>query len=145
MSACRRRRRSFKTLDDVLTREMITGTAGTSTYDFPVVLNNVLGAKFKLVKGYAGSAALRLAMERGEIEGFCGVGYNSMRTAGLTEGRATILVQIGLAKNPHMPGVPFIMDYAKSERGPPDLPAGVRLARSRTPDRARRPACRRSG
>ena len=38
---------------------MITGTAGTSTYDFPVVLNNVLGAKFKLVKGYAGSAAKR--------------------------------------------------------------------------------------
>jgi hypothetical protein len=55
---------AFKTIDDVLAREMITGTAGTSTYDFPVVMNNVLGAKFKLVKGYAGSAALRLAMER---------------------------------------------------------------------------------
>jgi tripartite-type tricarboxylate transporter receptor subunit TctC len=106
---------AFKTLDDVLAHEMITGTAGTSTYDFPVVLNNVLGAKFKLVKGYAGSAALRLALDRGEIEGFCGVGYNSMRAAGLTEGRATILVQIGQLKNPHMPDVPFIMDYAKSD------------------------------
>jgi len=105
----------FKSIDDVLTREMITGTAGTSTYDFPVVMNNVIGTKFKLVKGYAGSAALRLAMERGEIEGFCGVGYNSMRTAGLTEGRANILVQVGLARNPHMPNVPFIFDYAKSE------------------------------
>jgi hypothetical protein len=55
-------------------------------------------------------------MERGEIEGFCGVGYHSMRTAGLTDGRANILVQVGLAKNPHMPNVPFIMDYAKSEQ-----------------------------
>jgi tripartite-type tricarboxylate transporter receptor subunit TctC len=106
---------SFKTIDDVLAREMITGTSGTSTYDFPVVLNNVLGTKFKLVKGYAGSAALRLAMERGEIEGFCGVGYNSMRTAGLADGRANILVQIGLAKNPSMPNVPFVMDYARRE------------------------------
>jgi tripartite-type tricarboxylate transporter receptor subunit TctC len=106
----------FKTIGDVLAREMITGTSGTSTYDFPVVMNNVVGAKFKLVKGYAGSAALRLAMERGEIEGFCGVGYHSMRTAGLTDGRANILVQVGLAKNPHMPNVPFIMDYAKSEQ-----------------------------
>jgi tripartite-type tricarboxylate transporter receptor subunit TctC len=106
----------FKSLGDVLAREMITGTSGTSTYDFPLVLNNVLGAKFKLVKGYGGSAALRLAMERGEIQGFCGVGYNSMRTAGLTEGRATILVQIGLKPNPHMPGVPFVMDFAKSEQ-----------------------------
>jgi hypothetical protein len=55
-------------------------------------------------------------MERGEIEGFCGVGYNSMRTAGLLDGRATILVQVGLAKNPHMPDVPFVFDYAKSEQ-----------------------------
>jgi tripartite-type tricarboxylate transporter receptor subunit TctC len=106
----------FKTIDDVIAREMITGTAGTSTYDFPVVMNNVLGAKFKLVKGYAGSAALRLAMERGEIEGFCGVGFNSMRTAGLLDGRANILVQVGLQKNPHMPDAPFIMDYAKSDQ-----------------------------
>jgi tripartite-type tricarboxylate transporter receptor subunit TctC len=106
---------SFKSIDDVLRREMITGTSGTSTYDFPVVMNNVIGAKFKLVKGYGGSAALRLAMERGEIEGFCGVGYNSMRTAGLSDGKANILVQVGLAKNPHMPNVPFIFDYAKSD------------------------------
>lgn len=61
---------SFKTLDDVLKREMVTGAAGTSTLDFPIVLNNALGAKFKLVKGYRGSAALRLALARGEIEGF---------------------------------------------------------------------------
>ena len=106
----------FKTIDDVLKKDMITGTAGTSTYDFPVVMNNVIGAKFKLVKGYAGSAALRLAMERGEIEGFCGVGYNSIRTAGLADGKANILVQVGLAKSPQMPNVPFIFDYAKSEQ-----------------------------
>jgi tripartite-type tricarboxylate transporter receptor subunit TctC len=106
---------AFKSIDDVIRREMITGTSGTSTYDFPVVMNNVIGTKFKLVKGYGGSAALRLAMERGEIEGFCGVGYNSMRTAGLADGKANILVQVGLAKNPHMPNVPFIFDYAKSD------------------------------
>src|SRR5262249_12449049 len=105
----------FKSIDDVLTREMITGTAGTSTYDFPVVLNNVLRTRFKLVKGYAGSAALRLAMERGEIEGFCGVGYNSMRTAGLVDGKANILLQIGLTKSAKMPRVPFVFDFAKSE------------------------------
>ena len=105
----------FKTIDDTFKTEMVTGTAGTSTYDFPVVLNNVLGTKLKLVKGYAGSAALRLAMERREIDGFCGVGYSSMRTAGLADGRANILVQIALKKSPHMPDVPFVMDYAKQE------------------------------
>ena len=108
---------TFKSIDDVLEREMVTGTSGTSTLDFPLTMNNVIGTKFKLVKGYAGSAALRLAMERGEIEGFCGVGYNSMRTAGLlTPDKANVLVQVGLSKNPAMPKVPFIFDYAKSEQ-----------------------------
>jgi tripartite-type tricarboxylate transporter receptor subunit TctC len=105
----------FKTIDDTFKTEMVTGTAGTSTYDFPVVLNNVLGARLKLVKGYAGSAALRLAMERGEIDGFCGVTLDSMRTAGLTDGKANILLQIALKRNPALAAVPFVMDYARRE------------------------------
>jgi tripartite-type tricarboxylate transporter receptor subunit TctC len=107
---------TFKSIDDVIQREMVTGTSGTSTLDFPLTMNNVIGTKFRLVKGYAGSAALRLAMERGEIEGFCGVGYNSMRTAGLlSPDKANILVQVGLSRNPEMPKVPFIFDYAKTD------------------------------
>ncbi len=107
---------TFKTIDDALKRDMITGASGTSTLDFPMLMNNVIGTRFKLVKGYGGSAALRLAMERGEIEGFCGVGYNSMRTAGLLmPDKSNILVQVGLSKNPQMAKVPFIFDYAKSD------------------------------
>jgi tripartite-type tricarboxylate transporter receptor subunit TctC len=104
----------FKTIDDTFKTEMVTGTALTSTYDFPVVLNNVLGTKLKLVKGYAGSAALRLAMERGEIDGFCGVTLDSTRTAGL-DGKANILLQIGLKRDPRLKDIPFVMDYAKRE------------------------------
>jgi tripartite-type tricarboxylate transporter receptor subunit TctC len=105
----------FKTIADTFDHEMVTGTAGTSTYDFPVVLNNVIGTRLKLIKGYAGSAALRLAMERREIDGFCGVGLSSMRTAGLADGATNILLQIALKKSPQLPGVPFVMDYAKRE------------------------------
>jgi tripartite-type tricarboxylate transporter receptor subunit TctC len=104
----------FKSIDDTFKTEMVTGTAGTSTYDFPVVLNNVLGTRLKLVKGYAGSAALRLAMER-EIDGFCGVTLDSMRLGGLADGKANILLQIALKKNSALAGVPFVMDYAKRE------------------------------
>ncbi len=105
----------FKTIDDTFKTEMVTGTAGTATYDFPVVLNNVLGTRLKLVKGYAGSAALRLAMERGEIDGFCGVTLDSMRTAGLADGKANILLPIALKRNPWLKDVPFVMDYARRE------------------------------
>jgi len=106
---------SFKTLNDVLGRDMVTGAAGTSTYDFPLVLNSLLGTKFKLVKGYNGSSALRLALERGEIEGFCGVGLTSVRSLGLTDDKINILVQAALRRNPQLADVPLIMDFAKSE------------------------------
>jgi tripartite-type tricarboxylate transporter receptor subunit TctC len=107
---------TFKTLDDVFTREMIVGVAGTATIDFPLTLNNVLGTKLKLVRGYRGSAAIRLALERGEVESICGVGYSSMLTAGLLDpAKTNILVQFGLTKNPNMPNVPFIFDYAKTD------------------------------
>ena len=104
----------FKTFDDVLHREMVTGAAGTSTLDFPVVLNSLLGTKFKLVKGYKGSAGLRLALERGEIEGFCGLGLDSLHSLGLNNDKVTILVQTALKSDPRLPGVPIITDYAKS-------------------------------
>jgi tripartite-type tricarboxylate transporter receptor subunit TctC len=108
---------SFKSIKDVLEREMVvgtTGTAGNSTFDFPTILNSVLGTKFRLVKGYAGSAALNLAMSRGEIEGFCGVSYDFLHVTGLT-GKVNILIQLGLSKSPSMPDVPFVMDYAANE------------------------------
>ena len=41
----------FKTIDDVIAREMVTGTSGTSTYDFPVVLNNVIGREVQAGEG----------------------------------------------------------------------------------------------
>ena len=141
---------AFKTFDDVLQREMVTGAAGTSTLDFPVVLNSLLGAKFKLVKGYKGSAGLRLALERGEIEGFCGLGLDSLHSLGLSNDKVTILVQTALKSDPRLPGVPIITDYAKSAEqrqvmqlifgwlimdrtfaAPPDVPAD-RVAALRT-------------
>ena len=108
------RKSAIKTFDDVFKREMITGAAGTSTYDFPVVLDSLLGTKFKLVKGYNGSSGLRLAYERGEIEGFCGLGLDSLHSLGITKDNATILVQTSLKSDPRLPAVPLIADYAKT-------------------------------
>jgi tripartite-type tricarboxylate transporter receptor subunit TctC len=135
---------SFKTFEDVLAREMVTGAAGTGTYDFPIVLNSLLNTRFKIVKGYNGSSGLRLALERGEIEGFCGVGLTSVRTLGLTDATINILVQLAQKKSPVLPNVPMVFDYAKSEQdrqvmrlvfgwevmerpvaAPPDVPAAI--------------------
>lgn len=108
----------FKTLDDVLRDEMITGSAGTSTLSFPTAMNAILGTKFKLVKGYNGTKDLNLAMERGEIQGFCGTFLDSVKTSNpewLRDKTVNVMVQMALKKSPSLPDTPFIMDYAKTD------------------------------
>jgi tripartite-type tricarboxylate transporter receptor subunit TctC len=49
--------------------EIIAGCVGSSgiTLTFPVMLNDLVGTKFKMVMGYTGSGPLNLAIERGEV------------------------------------------------------------------------------
>ncbi|MPZ22392.1 MAG: hypothetical protein GEU28_02375 [Dehalococcoidia bacterium] len=57
------------------------GTApGSTSADVPLVLEDVLGANINLITGYDGNAAIALAMESGEIEGFS-PGLDSLRSA----------------------------------------------------------------
>jgi len=62
---------SVKTIADATQSEAILGATGRSSTVaiYPTMLNHLLGTKFKLVMGYAGSAEAMLAMERGEVEG----------------------------------------------------------------------------
>ena len=68
-----------KSFADVLTHELITGggAAFSSTNTFALILNNVLGTKFKMVIGYAGTKAISLAMENHEVAAACGVAWPS--------------------------------------------------------------------
>ena len=62
-----------KTIQDMMERELIVGGTGLNdTEQFPALLNNILGTKFKIISGYKGSAAISLAMERNEVAGRCG-------------------------------------------------------------------------
>ena len=101
--------------DELFHRQMVTGLAGTSAYDFPVALVSILHVDLKLIKGYGGSAALKLALERGEIDGYCGIGLDSIRAAGLGPDRVTTLVQFGLKRDPEIAEVPSVIDYAKDQ------------------------------
>lgn len=45
---------------------------GSSTSDYPFMLNAFAGTKFKVVAGYKSTGDIVLAMERGEADGVCG-------------------------------------------------------------------------
>ena len=48
---------------------VVTGAIGSTgiTLTFPLMLNDLLGTKFKMVLGYTGSGALNIAIESGEV------------------------------------------------------------------------------
>jgi tripartite-type tricarboxylate transporter receptor subunit TctC len=110
----------FKTLDDVKQKEMIVaGTgAGSETDTFPVVLNELLGTKFRVVTGYLGTNETFLAIESGEAHGRCGSTYSSLKAARpdwLRDQRIRILVQLGLEKNPELADVPLARDLVSRD------------------------------
>jgi tripartite-type tricarboxylate transporter receptor subunit TctC len=108
----------FHTAEDLFQQEMITGASGASNLEFPTAMNTVLGTKMKLVRGYAGPAAILLAVERGEVQGMCGMIntiVGTQRPDWIRDKKVRILMQIGLERTARMGSAPFVMDYAKSE------------------------------
>lgn len=102
----------FQTLDDAKKSGMIlAGTgAGSETDTIPLVLNDVLKTKFRVVSGYQTTRDTLMAMERGEANGRCGISYSSLKAARpdwLVEKKVRILVQIGAEKSPELPDVPL--------------------------------------
>jgi len=52
-------------------------TPGGTTYDLPILLNKTLGTNFNVITGYRGTATIRIAMQKGEVDGACW-GWESM-------------------------------------------------------------------
>jgi tripartite-type tricarboxylate transporter receptor subunit TctC len=105
----------IKTFADVQKKELITGGSGPNdTETVPAILDNVLGAKFKIVTGYPSSTAVTLAMERGEVQAVCS-SYSSLSTRNahwFKEDKINLLVQAATRKHPALPNVPLAMDLA---------------------------------
>jgi tripartite-type tricarboxylate transporter receptor subunit TctC len=109
-----------KTFEDAKARvTTVAGTgAGSNTDVDPMVLNEVLGTKFKVVTGYLGTQETLVAMERGEVDGRCAFGWlnlNAAKPDWLPGKKVNLLVQIGLVPHPKMPGMPLALDLAKTE------------------------------
>jgi len=111
-----------KTLDDAMTTEMVMGgnAPGGGPHDTPIMLNNLLGTKFKLVAGYPGTQEIALAVDRGEVGGICGFGWTSLMSQQpqwVTNNRINIFVQIAMEPYPALEkmGVPMIWKWVKTD------------------------------
>jgi hypothetical protein len=107
-----------KSFDDVFRREFVVAGSGGTTSTYPVLLNAVLGTRFKVVSGYPGTAEGNLAMERGEVDGSGAITWASVKATeaeALRDNKLRILVQFGLSKHKELPNVPWIFDYARND------------------------------
>jgi len=103
----------IKSIEDAKKTEVITGSVGSSgiTLSFPVMLNDLVGTKFKMVMGYTGSGALDLAMERGEVSARAN-SWSSLKASKpdwIANKDVNVLVHSG-PRPPDLVGVPGVED-----------------------------------
>src|SRR5262245_33543254 len=134
---------------DLATKEVVVGatTPGTTMVDFPLLVNDVLGFKFKVVRGYAGTPQINLAIERGEVQGMGGLGWASVKAQTphwIAEKKIKVLAQYGFKRYAELPDVPTMLELARSDA---DRQAMTMLFARTEYGRpiSCRPTCRRSG
>jgi tripartite-type tricarboxylate transporter receptor subunit TctC len=111
-----------KTFDDALTEKASFGgvSANDSTRDYAYLLKRTAGAQYNVVTGYAGTADIALAMERGEIDGACGwdwASFKAQRPDWLRDKKVNVILQVGREPNEELTrmGVPSVWKYVKTD------------------------------
>ena len=106
---------------DVMKRQTVVGATGpgSRTMTYPRALNDLAGTKFKIVSGYPGGNEITLALQKGEVEGYCGWAVGSIKQRApqwLTDGTLKVLAQFTLGK-PDLPQVPLAAELPKTPEG----------------------------
>jgi tripartite-type tricarboxylate transporter receptor subunit TctC len=152
------RHSKVKTFDDALSQRAVIGatSAGSPTREYAAMVKHATGAKFDIVSGYRGPPELFIAMERGEIDGTCGLDWSALKAQQpdwLRDKKLNILLQGSIEPDAELAalGVPtpwnYIKDatdrravelmigfqqaFGKAYFAPPDVPAEpIRLLRA---------------
>jgi tripartite-type tricarboxylate transporter receptor subunit TctC len=139
-----------KTWNDILTKEVAMGGEGPGADPdvYALLYKNVFGAKMKLVTGYHGTNDTTLAMERGEVDGLCGLSWSTMKARHLQwMNEKKLIIQAALRKQPELADVPLASDLTQDREklqilklflasqeiarpfaAPPDIPAERKAA-----------------
>jgi tripartite-type tricarboxylate transporter receptor subunit TctC len=141
-----------KTWQDSLEKPINMGGEGTGADPdvYALLYKNVFGTKWKLVTGYHGTNDTMLAMERGEVDGLCGVSWSTLKSLHmqwLNDKKVNVIIQAALKKQPELADVPLASELVKDPEqlqilklllttqemarpfaAPPDIPADRKAA-----------------
>jgi tripartite-type tricarboxylate transporter receptor subunit TctC len=110
------------TTDDLFSKELKVGAsgAGSDTMGYPLILNQVLGTKLKIIQGYPGAPDISLAIERGELDGYAAWCWDCMKAQKpewVKTDFVRLLMQIAIDGDPELnaKGVPTALELAKTQ------------------------------
>ncbi len=115
------KRTGITKFEDLFTRNTTMGGSGPNDLEIqPAMMNNLLGTKFQLVKGYPSTPPVHLAIERGEVEGVCQSwsSFKAISGAYYRGGNMIPIIQHGLKPHPELTklGVPMIFKFITAKR-----------------------------
>lgn len=90
---------------------------GTSTSDIPKLIKVALNLPMDVIDGYRGGAKARMAVESGEVDGYCG-SWQTIETVwknAYETGNLRAVLQATLKSHPKYKQVPLAIDYAKTD------------------------------
>jgi tripartite-type tricarboxylate transporter receptor subunit TctC len=141
-----------KTWSDLLSKPSALGGDGPGAEPdiYALLYKNLFDAKVKLVSGYHGMNDIFLAIERGEVDGACGVSWGTLTALHpdwVRDKKINVIVQAGHEKQPDLVDIPSVFDFTKSQEqaailrliltslamarpfaAPPDVPASRKAA-----------------
>jgi tripartite-type tricarboxylate transporter receptor subunit TctC len=106
---------SIKTWQDFVDKPSNFGGEGPGGEPdmFALLYKNVFGAKVKLVTGYPGTNEITHAMERGELDGLCGISWSTLKARHgqwLRDNKINVVAQASYRKAPELADVPLVLD-----------------------------------
>jgi len=109
-----------KSFEDAKHIPVVLGSAGSNGINSTValMLNDLLGTKFKVVTGYPGYAETMLALERGEVQGRAATGWDGIKREKpewVATGFVRPLVQLTVDPIPGLEHIPRALDLVENE------------------------------
>lgn len=104
----------YKTIREMIGKPLTvsaTGSTGKSA-TIPLALNELIGTKFKVITGYSTSETA-LALERGEVDAICGMGYYTLAASNpdwIQNKRINVVAQTSLTPPDVLKSVPNVLD-----------------------------------
>ncbi|MBX9759509.1 MAG: hypothetical protein K2Y29_12115 [Beijerinckiaceae bacterium] len=110
-----------QSLEDMMKREVLMGATGPTgpLVKSALAVKNLLGAQIRVIPGYKGSADVKLAMNRGEVQGICGLPWSTVKSfwkQELESGDFRPIIQLSGEKTDEAGKIPHSSDFIKSDR-----------------------------